>query len=477
MKKWTFAVVLLIAMAFYLCTTPALAQDNNQKKPRLSLQALFMSGFIAQNPGQFMWLPDGSGFYYQYQGALNKFDIATATSIKVTTMGEIQRMLMEGRAKRENAGMGDTNATGRFNRSATTMNPDGTLLLGLQDGDLYTYNLAENTINWLTDDAAVEQFQQFSPDGSKIAYVKNNDVWVYHMESGEENQLTSSGDPEIWNGVADWVYEEELSTRRAFWWSPDSKYLAYLRFDTRPVKTFYIIDHLNVRPDPEKQKFPLTGEDNSVVSLGVVDLEGKTTWMDTGDEDFYIYQCDWSSSGDFLTYRWMSRAQDRIELRAANPETGEYKTLVTEQKETWVNAKSNWLGSSMMLYFFDDDSFLWLSERSGWFHIYHFDKDGNLKAQLTDGEWMIDTLEAVNDTHAYFTGRKDHALEKHLYRVPLKGGEIEKLTVEPGTHNSDVSPDGKYFVANHSAIDAQPQVRVFSTDGTELAVLKDNANP
>lgn len=473
-----YAVVAAFLAAMLLMLAPcAFAQDDNDK-PRLSLQSMFMGGFLSPSPGQFMWMPDSGSFLYQYMGAYQEFDIATGESAKAFTNGELRKALMEGRESRADQGMGNENATGRFNRSALTMSPDGTMLAGVMDNDLYVYSLAEGTPRWVTDDLAVEQFQAFSPDNSKIAYVKNNEIFVFDLATNTETQITSSGHDEIWNGVADWVYEEELSVQRAFWWSPGSDKIAYLRFDTRPVKTFYIIDHLQQRPVLEEQKFPHAGEENSTVTLGIADLTGNTTWVDVGgSDDYYIYQADWSASGDFLTYRWMNRPQNRIELRAANPETGESTVLVVEESDTWVNAKSGWLTKTEMLHFFEDDSFLWLSERSGWFHIYHFDKDGALIRQLTEGEWMVDTLDAVTDTHVVFTGRKESPLEKHLYQVPLGGGEIVKLTPEAGMHNCSVSPDGTYFISSHSSIKTPPQVRVFKTDGELLATLKSNENP
>jgi dipeptidyl-peptidase-4 len=349
--------------------------------------------------------------------------------------------------------------------------------------DLYLLDIESKSARFITDDEAIEEFQSFSPDDSKIAYVKNHDIHVYDIASATETRITDNGGKdELWNGVADWVYEEELNVQRSFWWSPNSDTIAFLQFDTSPIEYFYLIDHLDVRPKLEKQKFAMTGGNNSIVKLGFTSSEGgPVTWVDTGPEkDYYIYDADWNTDGSALLYRWMNRAQQKLELRFADPETGESTSVVSESRDTWVNSRIVWIGgSSRTLVFLKDNSFLWASDRSGFFHIYHISADGNVLNQLTSGDWQVEDIQAVSEDGQtiYFTATEASPLERNLYRVNLDGTGFTRITTEDGNNAADTSPHGRYSVVTNSAIDRQRKMSVISTAGKELAVLVDNENP
>ena len=304
----TFTLVLLL-VAIFLVPAPTPAQEEQEKKQPLTLQNIFASGLFRPTPGQFMWKPDGKSFLYMYQGVLWRFDIETAERTKISPVSQITSGLMEGRETAHET-EDDANATGRFNRAAMSLSPDGKMLLGSFDSDIYVYYIETGEARFLTDDPEPEIFGTFSPDNEKVAYVKFNDLHVLDLSGGAEKRLTDNGgNEEVWNGVADWVYEEELSVRRAFWWSPSSDKIAYLQFDTSPVKYFRIIDHLELRPEPEQQKFPLAGEENSIVRLGIVGLDGgDTVWVNTGENtDIYLPRADWTGSGQELSYYRLNR--------------------------------------------------------------------------------------------------------------------------------------------------------------------------
>lgn len=296
------------------------------------------------------------------------------------------------------------------------------------------------------------------------------------LADGKETRLTNNGgNEEIWNGVADWVYEEELTVRRAFWWSPTSDKIAYLQFDTTPIEYFTIVDHLNLWTKPEMQKFAMAGANNSIVKLGIVNTaNSKSIWADTGKEtDVYIYQCDWNHNGSEVSYRWMNRAQTRLELRFANSETGASRTALVEERDTWVNARVTWLEGTNNMVFLSDDSFVWSSDKSGYFHLYHHEKSGKLLKQLTTGPWQVEHIYAVakDEKSITFRATESSPLERNVYSVNLDGTNFKRLTVDKGDNASTVSPHGNYFISTNSSINTLPKVRLFDKDGKMLKLM------
>lgn len=478
-SKCVPGILFAILIVCLLLPTTLIAQE--QQKQRLTWDNIFTSGLFRAYPARFMWLPDGSGFLYSFQGGLWRYNIESAEKEKLTTFAEITSALMESR-ETEREEIDNVDASGRFDRSAISLSPDGATITGFHDNDIFIYEIETGEARFITNDPEPEIMQTFSPDSSKVAYIKNHDIYVYDLEGAEQKRLTDNGgEEEVWNGIADWVYEEELSVHRAFWWSPDSSKIAYLQFDTRPVSYFLIIDHLELHPTPEKQKFPLAGESNSLVRLGVLAVEdGKTVWVDTGkDTDIYLPRVKWTRSGQEVTYLWMNRLQDRLELRFADPDSGESRTAVVEESDSWVNISGTWPEPSTDLVFFEDGTYLWISERTGFRHIYHYGKEDNLLRQVTSGEWQVDGIDGISadEKTVYFTATEKSPIERHLYSVGLNGTGFQRITQEDGVHDCWLSPDSEHFVRRYSSARVPPQVSVFKVDGSLVDVIDDGKIP
>lgn len=470
-----FSTLLLIALLLSIILPAAIAQEKTEKT-LLTPQNMFAAGFFPQVPRGFTWLPDESAFFFNQGRDTVKYDVATGEITPFLDMAAINKGLMEGRKNQQQQGMGNTNATGRFNRSGIQVSPDSKMIMGLLNNDLYVYDFVTKKAKFITNDSLPEQFQVFSPDSKKVAFLREHDIYMVDLASGTETRLTDNGgNEELWNGVADWVYEEELAVRRAFWWAPTSDKIAYLQFNTTPIKYFTIVDHLNLWTDPEMQKFAMAGAENSIVKLGIVNLENKATvWADTGkDTDVYIYQCDWNHSGSEVSYRWMNRAQTRLELRFANSTTGASRTALVEERDTWVNARVTWLEGTENMVFLSDDSFIWSSDKSGYFHLYHHDKSGKLLKQLTDGPWQVENIYALSkdEKSVFFRATESSPLERNVYSVNLDGSNFKRLTVDPGDNASTVSPFGNFFISNNSSINTLPKVRLFNKEGEMLKLL------
>ncbi len=334
--------------------------------------------------------------------------------------------------------------------------------------DLYLYSLKTQKFKRLTATPEEEKNPRFSPDGKFIAYTRAHNLYAYNLESGLECQLTADGSETVLNGWESWVYMEEISIRRsqyaAFWWSPDSSRIAFLRFDDGPVPAFPMIRSTGVQGELEIQRYPKPGDPNPKVKLGIVGLsDGKTVWVDVDENaDQYVAYPIWFSDSSRLAYQWMDRGQDNIKIFSVDPQTGEREEVYDEKQPAWVEFFED-------LYLFKDGSGLLLrSDKDGWSHLYYYDLKGKLKSRLTSGEWSVEGIRQVDENNGkvYFMARKEKTTEMHLFRVGLDGQGLERLTNEPGTHSVSLSPGGSYFIDDFSSIDNPGKQDLYRSDGT-----------
>ena len=297
---------------------------------------------------------------------------------------------------------------------------------------------------------------QMSPDGSMVAFVRDAEVYVAPIEGGEPVQVTSGarGTGKT-NGLAEYIAQEEMHRLSGFWWSRDSKRIAFEEVDETHIPVYRIMHQgkeATGASAQEDHRYPFSGEENARVRLGVVSVDGGApVWMDLGeDEDIYLARVDWMPDGS-LCAQIENREQTRLDLVRFDVETGESSVLLTETSDVWVNLHD-------MFRPLNDGGFIWASERSGFMHLYLYDADGGLARQLTGGEWMVDGLAGVDQERGrvYFSGTKDGARERHLYRVSMDGGEIERLTEEPGIHAAVLDGAFERFVDVFSNMETPP---------------------
>lgn len=309
----------------------------------------------------------------------------------------------------------------------------------------------------------------FSPDHDRWARIRDYDLWVTDTRTGEERQLTRGGSEEIMNGRTDWLYPEELGQSDAFWWSPDGRRIAYLQFNQADVALFPLVHDVAVLPRLEQQRYPKAGETNPTVNLFVVDVEsGATVQVRTNSSpDVYILRGEWTPDGRELTFQRLNRRQDVLELLAADPTTGEVRTILREEESTFVNLHRD------LTFLADGRRFLWSSERSGWKHLYLYDLEGTLLRPLTSGEYQVASIAGLDERNGwvYYTAHHQNALETHLHRVRLDGTRMARLTEQPGVHRPSVDPEGRYFVTNWSNLQTPPTTELRRADGRSVRTL------
>jgi dipeptidyl-peptidase-4 len=300
---------------------------------------------------------------------------------------------------------------------------------------------------------------QLSPDGRRVAYVRDGELRVQETSGGGARAVTEGAGPGITNGLAEFVAQEEMGRGEGFWWRPDARFLAYERVDTRHIPIYPILHQGKDTVDVEEHAYPFPGQENARVQLGVVAVDGgSTTWMDLGpDRDIYLTRVAWSPAGA-LTAQVESRDQQTLTLLRLDG-TGAATPIITEHGEPWINIDDT--------RFLETGEILWSSERSGFRHLYLYDAEGKEIRQVTLGEWMVTRVVAVDETErvVYFEGTRDSVLERHLYAGSLDGGEVRRLTFEPGWHQTEVSPDFRRFVDAWNSLENAPSVVLRAVEG------------
>ncbi|WP_223669490.1 S9 family peptidase [Kangiella shandongensis] len=353
---------------------------------------------------------------------------------------------------------------------------DGETLLFPLGGDIFVHDLtkpADEATKQLTQTATYETDVKLSPDGKSVSFIREQDIFIVDTESGEERQLTFDGEGTIKNGMAEFVAQEEMGRLTGYWWSPNSKKLAYLKVDESPVNVEKRYEINAEDFTVFEQRYPSTGTNNVTIKLGVLDLtSGKTTWVDIGEEkDIYIPRVKWLSDSKRVSFQWQSRDQKTLKLMFADAETGKSHEVLTETAETWINLTKD-------LHFLKrHNAFVWTSERSGFRHIYLYDLKGELINQLTAGDWVVNKVYGVDEESGliYFDANKDSPLQQHLYSVPMNGsGDIEKVTTKAGVHDVSFAKNMQLFVDYFSSVEQPPQVSLRQANGKLVTWLEEN---
>ncbi|MDQ2980550.1 MAG: S9 family peptidase [Acidobacteriota bacterium] len=341
--------------------------------------------------------------------------------------------------------------------------PDGQAVLLSGDHDLWIFRVAAGRLDRVTRGPEDEEFPAFSPDGRRVAFVRKNDLYALELSTGRETRLTSDGNERVFNGKLDWVYEEELASRRgsAYEWSPDSLSIAYLRLDDSPIVETPLVDFLAVPAKVTWQRYPKAGAPNPLPSFHIVRVDGTPGPRVEIERDGYVVPgFSWTRDSRAVCYRTLPRAQNREDVRLLDASAGTSRVLFSEQDPAWVNTFE-------APRFLADGRYVWKSERSGFAHLYVGNVNGGDLRPITRGEWMVDQVVGVDARRGlvYFTATEENVRRRPLYRVGLEGKGFAKLTQSPGTHSGDLSQDGRRMLDTFSTLTAPPTVSVLDVSG------------
>ncbi len=330
-----------------------------------------------------------------------------------------------------------------------------------------------------------QQIATFSPDGERVAFVRENNIFIKSLKFGTENQVTRDGKTnEIINGAPDWVYEEEFGFNKAFEWSPDSKFLAFVKFNEKEVPMFNIPMYKGQKPELKENelypgnysyKYPKAGEKNSVVSVLIYDLKSKTSvTSEIGDDsEQYIPRIKWTADASDLAIMKVNRLQNKVDVVLANPFTGETRSFFTEKNKRYISEDfyDNFI-------FLPDNKYIVVnSERNGYSHLYLYDRQGFQVKQLTDGNYDVTSFYGFDPVKKlfYYQAAKESPLRREVYFVSLDGKKSGKLSTETGTNTADFSKGLKYYINYFTNIETPNLVTLHDQNGKLIRTLEDNA--
>jgi dipeptidyl-peptidase-4 len=336
------------------------------------------------------------------------------------------------------------------------------------------FDVGRKTFRLLSNSAGEYSIIKLSPDGRKVGYVRDNNLYVMNLESEIETRLTADGSETILNGVFDWVYEEEFSIIDAWQWSPDSRRVAFWRLDQSNVPTFPLVSypHDDGYPIIQQMRYPKAGEQNSLVAIGIADIEtGQTTWVDLGaNTDMYVPRIQWTGDPQVLAVQRLNRAQDTLEVLLASAKDGSTRRVLLESDTAWIDVRDD-------LKFLERSSqFVWTSNRDGFSHIYLYSNDGSVVRQVTRGDWEVTNIVHVNERRKtiYFLATEAGPVERHLYSVRFDGTGLRRLCRDAGWHSINFSPEGLVYIDSYSTAASPTVISLRSNDGTRVAPLVEN---
>ena len=472
---------LLLLHAFSAATPGAWAQS----KP-LTVEDLTHSWALRpQNSPSLNWMRDGKHYSVCRGKDIARFDIRT---------GQERDVLFSGKA----AGLPQ-----RVRRAVFSPDEEKILLI-VEERPIFRHSTTVTC--YLYDkkvgkakpfvDGAWLSYATFSPDSKKIAYVQDNNLFYHDLTTGATVPVTQDGKKNhIINGSTDWVYEEEFSFTKAFFWSPDGKRLAYYRFDESGVREFSMEHWVTPAKDPYPLrygiKYPKPGEKNAEVAVYIYHLsDQKKIKVDLGaDPDIYIISLAWANE-EVLSLQRLNRLQNHWTLLHADAATGNTGAILEEKSDTYVDVGF----CDDLTYLRGGRAFIMSSERSGYKHFYLYQsKGGRLLGAITSGRWEVDEMLGVREKKRsfvlYYTATEASHLERHFYSVSCGGGGLglfpslsrgsvkkKRVSRKKGTHRiQGIDPTFQYYVAKHSSVDTVPKFSVRSLKtGTSIRALQDN---
>jgi dipeptidyl-peptidase-4 len=347
----------------------------------------------------------------------------------------------------------------------------------LKKGDLF---LKDNgTEVQLTFDNAEEKNPTLSPDGNYVGYTKNNNLYSLSLTTKKEVAITNDGATGILNGYASWVYFEEIFGRptqyRAFWWSPDSKYISFMRFDERKVPMFPIYNSEGQHGFVEETRYPKAGDQNPTVKIGWTTPDGGSiTWADFNEaEDQYFGWPIWNPNNNSMWLSWMDRGQNNLKIYELNMTTGAKKPVYTEYQKTWIDLEDR--NGGRINFIPNNKGYIAQADASGWNQLYMYDMEGKLQYPITNGKFTVLGIRQIDEKNKtiYFTARGiESSARIDLYSIGFDGKNQKRLTVgEVNNAQVYLAPDAKNFVTVYSNIQTPTTLALINAQKKTVEVL------
>lgn len=358
-----------------------------------------------------------------------------------------------------------------------------TILIGTSQEKIYRYSyqsfyfayLPENKVLMPLYPEGMQRLATLSPDGNHAAFILNNNLYIKNLQNGNLTAVTSDGlKNHIINGAPDWVYEEEFSLNTGYYWSPDSKKIAFYRFDESEVKEFTYLLFDSLYPSVYTYKYPKAGEASSKIGIFIYDLEmGTKKKMDIPENDVYVPFIEWLPSSEELCISTLNRKQNNLELQIFDIETGKGSMLHNESDSCFVSEPGE-----EMVTFVDSGKYAIIKSGSdGYLHIYRYTKDGQLVNQITRGPWEVDDICGIDEqSHTiYYTSTEEGPAERGLFSISFDGSGKKRLSGSSGTYSATFSKTFDYYIRSYSDANNPEIYTLHNINGDQIRVLEDNA--
>jgi dipeptidyl-peptidase-4 len=426
-----------------------------QKKP-VTIDAVIQQSNESEAP-QVVWAPDGKHFAYFEGSAVMLYDVAAKSEKKLLSLEPLEKSAVPvPEAQRFDW------RNRRVSEDSLEWTHSGKQLLLSVQGDLFFFSLDTGTWEQLTATPEAERDPKLSPDGSRVAFRRGHDLYVLEIATRQLARLTEDGTATLLNGELDWVYPEELDLGTAYWWSPDSKRIAYMQFDISHEFVYPQTSLTGLRAMAEPERYPQAGTANADVRVGVVPATGGVTrWMDLGEtRGFLIARVYWTPDSTRLAVERMNRVQNRLDLLLADANAGTSRPILSEADPYWINHND-------LFRFVGKDEFLWGSERDGFCHLYLYSLEGQQRKRLTEGDWEVTDVAGIDESQqkVYFVSTEASPLDRVLYSIKLNGKERTRISRESGTHEISMSPTAEYYLDTFSSSSEPPRTDLHSING------------
>ncbi len=490
MRHLTLLVSLLVLpLASALATSTPVEEEKDVRLEHFQRAMRFTAhiegGTITPN-----WMPDGESFWYSEGGLKDRVFLVQRPD------GEGPRPLFD----RERVRAAIEEATGRAPRGegipfgSFTFRDEGETVRFKIKRSVYDLRLADYSLTEVPEEE-VEREQRArpqtlragftvgaeairevpSPDGEVLLRAEENNLSLRHVENDEVTPLTEDGEEDEVTPLTE-DGEEDLEWGGGVW-SSDGKRIAATRSDSREVPKLPVIDWLQATEEIEFFPYSRSGQAVPLSEVWIIEVESgdRTRVEGTGREDEYVFPIGWREDGSELVLFRLHREFQKLEVLAANPQTGESRVVLTETSETFIGGLELLVTMAGLLTDVgDDERFLWRSDRSGWRHLYLYDSSGKELAQVTSGEFPIEAVQAIDLERGwvYFTAHAEKdPYETHLYRAHLDGSGFQRLTEGPGEHAILFSPSKNTFLDTFSSPLHPPRTEYRRADGELLCVV------
>lgn len=408
--------------------------------------------------GAITWAPEGGRFIVDERRILSLYEVSSGKQRDIVALGKLEAAAVSVPP----APVFDWTDR-RVTENSVQWFADGRRLLVAAGGDLFVVDIGNGSFEALTQTPEAERDPKLSPDNRYVSFRRGSDLYTIEVASKVVKRLTTNGSGTLLNGQLDWVYPEELDLGTAHWWSPDSRSVAYLQFDIAHEPIFPQVSLLNAHGLLEPERYPKPGDPNAEVRLGIVAAEGgDTKWMNLGDpRGNLLARVVWAPSSREILAERLPRVQNKLDLLMADTTTGVSRVILHEEDPYWINVKGDpkFLGNG--------DRFLWTSERSGFRHLYVYGINGELRKQLTSGDWEVDEVAGVDEGRVFFTSTEAGPTERQIYSVSLDGANKRRLSKAAGVHAISMAPKPRFYLDDYSSLTNPPESVLYKTDGSE----------